>query len=115
VEQRTEQLQADLAAARDPEARSELARSLAALRDQQAQLSALMEGRERLLVRLGRELASLERAELSLAMLASGNASLFGVRLAGVGDDFTRQAEELEDEGLALQEALAEVPARGRT
>jgi hypothetical protein len=114
VSRRAEQLRARHADARDPGVRRELERSLAALTDQQEQLAALLEGRERLLVRLGRELASLERAELSLAMFASGKASLFGLGLDRVGDDLARQAEELEDEGLALQAALADVPARGR-
>jgi hypothetical protein len=115
VAQRAEQLRARHADARDPDMRRELERSLAALTDQQEQLAALLQGRERLLVRLGRELASLERAELSLAMFVSGKASLFGLSLDRVGDDLARQAEELEDEGLALQAALADVPARGRT
>jgi hypothetical protein len=115
VAQRIEQLQAEHAEARDPIARRELERSVEALTDQEAQLSALLQGRERLLARLGRELASLERAEVSLAMFASGNASLFGLGLERVGDELTRQAEELEDEGQALQAALEEVPARSRT
>jgi hypothetical protein len=115
VVRRTEQLRAEHTAAHDPVARRELERSLEALTDQQSQLSALLEGRERLLARLGRELASLERAELSLATFASSNASLFGLRLELVGDELTRQADELEEEGQALQAALAEVPARART
>jgi hypothetical protein len=115
MSRRAEQLRAQHAGVRDPDARRQLERSLAALEDQQAQLSALLEGRQRLLARLGRELASLERAETSLAMFASGNASLSGLRLEWVGEDFTRQAEELADEAQALQTALAEASVRGST
>jgi hypothetical protein len=115
VARRMEQLRAELGQVRDPVARSEIERSLAALTDQQVQLSALMDGRERLLARLGRELASMERTELSLAMVASGDASLFGLRLETVGDELSRQAEELEDEGQALQAELADGPAPGGT
>jgi hypothetical protein len=100
---------------RDPDARAQLEGSLAALRDQQTQLSTLLQGRQRLLARMGRELASLERAETSLAMLASGDASLFELRLERVGEDLTRQAEDLAGEADALQTALTEASVRGTT
>jgi hypothetical protein len=114
VAERAEQLRAQHAQARDPQVRVELERSLEALAQHQAQLATLDEGRERLLARLGRELVSLERTELSLAVLASGDASLCGLRLGNVGEELARQAEELHDEGLELQTALDELPLRGR-
>src|SRR5262249_3176966 len=112
--ERVSQLRAQHAEATDSGLRNDLERSLASLSEQQTQIAALLEGRGRLLARLERELASLERSELSLAMRASGDASVFGLRRERVGDELTRQAEELHDEGLALQSAMADIPARGQ-
>jgi hypothetical protein len=78
-------------------------------------LTALLKGRERLLARLGSELASLESTELSLAIHASASASVFGLRLETVGDELARRAEELQDEGLELQMAMTEMSARSAT
>jgi hypothetical protein len=111
--ERTAHLRGQHARARDPGARIELERCLEALSDKQAELMALADGRDRLLARLGSELASLERAELSLAVHATGDASVSGLRLEMVGDELARQAEELQDEGLELQTAFSEMSSRG--
>lgn len=105
---RTEQLQAQLDEAIDEATKSDLQQALTSLQAQQRQVETLGQGRQRLVARLQRELASLEQTELSLALLASGDAALSGLRLGGIGAALSRQAQELEAEGSALQAALAE-------
>jgi hypothetical protein len=111
--ERTARLQAQRAVARDPGVRAELERCIEALSEKQVQLRAIAGGRERLLARLETELAAVERAELTLAVHALGSASSSGLRLENVGDELARQADDLQDDGLELQIALAELSSRG--
>jgi hypothetical protein len=111
--ERTAQLQAQHALARDPGVRAELGRCIEALSEKQVQLRAIAGGRERLLARFETELAAVERAELSLAVHALASASSSGLRLESVGDEPARQAADPHDEGLELQIALAELSSRG--
>jgi hypothetical protein len=43
---------------------------------------------------------------MALAVLISGDAAVAGLRLEALGSSLGRQAQELEAEGSALQEAL---------
>lgn len=108
LQRRLEQLRAQRDQTLDEAARSDLQRALSSLEEQQRQVEALVQGRQRLVARLQRELASLEQTEVSLALLASGDAALSGLRLGGIGAALATQARELEAEGTALQAALAE-------
>jgi hypothetical protein len=110
--ERTTQLRAQHALARDAGVRAELERCIEALSEKRMQLRAIAGGRERLLARLETELAAVERAELSLAVHALGSPTPSGLRLEGVGDELARQAEDLHDDGLELQIALAELSSR---
>lgn len=112
VVERAAALRTQLEQATDAGVRRDLERAVASLDEQKAQLERLLQGRARLVARLESELASLEKAEMSLALLASGDAALSGVRLEAIGSGLGRQATELEAEGSALQEALTVAPAQ---
>lgn len=104
--ERTAHLRQQHGRTEDAAVRRDLERALAELDEQARQLDRLRMGRARLLARLETELASLERAEISLAALASGDAAIIGLRLESLGAGLRRQAHELDAEGEALQEAL---------
>jgi hypothetical protein len=111
IEERVAQLRTQLESASDTMVRRDLERALAALNDQRTQVERLLNSRQRLVARLQSELASLEKTEMSLALLISGDAAVAGLRLESIGSSLGRQAQELEAEGSALQEALALGPA----
>jgi hypothetical protein len=111
IEQRTAALGAQLEGATDPSVRRDLEKAIAALGDQKHQVERLLQSRHRLVARLQSELASLEKTEMSLALLISGDAAVAGLRLESIGSSLGRQAQELEAEGSALQEALTFSPA----
>jgi hypothetical protein len=57
-------------------------------------------------------LASLEKTEMSFALLASGDAALAGLQLESIGSNLIQQAHEFEAEGAALQEMLTVSPSQ---
>lgn len=96
----------------DSAVRRDLDRARETLEEQRAQVQALRQGRARLLARLECEHASLERTEMSLALLASGDAAMSGLKLEALGTTLGRRAADLAAEGAALQETLAGTPAQ---
>lgn len=110
VEERTQTLRGQLEATADAGIKRDLERAVAALDEQRAQVERLLQGRARLLARLESELASLEKTEMALALLASGDAAMAGIKLETIGASLGRQATDLEAEGFALQEALTVSP-----
>ena len=111
IEERVAHLREKIEATADTNIRHDLERAIAALNDQRAQVERLTQSRQRLVARLQSELASLEKTEMSLALLISGDAAVAGLRLESIGSSLGRQAQELEAEGSALQEALTLAPA----
>jgi hypothetical protein len=111
IEERTTEIQKQLETATDVAVRRDLEKALSALSDQSAQVGRLLQSRHRLVARLQSELAALEKTEMTLALLISGDAAVAGLRLESIGTSLGRQAMELEAEGSALQEALTLGPA----
>ena len=110
IEERSAAMRAKLADATDPGVKRDLDRALTSLEEQRVQVERLLQGRSRLMARLESELAALEKTEMSLALLASGDAAMSGLRLESIGSGLGQQAQELEAEGSALQEALTVAP-----
>jgi prepilin signal peptidase PulO-like enzyme (type II secretory pathway) len=110
LEKRIEELQSQLLEVKDAGVKRDLERTLVSLTEQRLQLDRLVQGRARLVARLQSEQAALEKAEMSFALLASGDAALAGIQLETIGTNLGIQAHELEAEGTALQEMLTVAP-----
>jgi hypothetical protein len=106
IDERLQRIEQELASASDPAVRRDLERAQSALNEQRSQVERLVQSKQRLVARLQSELASLEKTEMALAVLISGDAAVAGLRLEALGSSLGRQAQELEAEGSALQEAL---------
>lgn len=111
IDERSTEIRTQLEGATDVSVRRDLEKALQALTDQRLQVDRLSQSRQRLVARLQSELAALEKTEMSLALLISGDAAVAGLRLESIGVSLGHQAQELEAEGSALQEALTLGPA----
>jgi len=112
LDERVAATRSQLDGTKDPGVRRDLERALQALEDQRSQVDRLLQGRARLVARLQSELASLEKTEMALALLATGDAAMAGLRLETLGSTLEHRAHELEAEGAALQETLVDSPVR---
>jgi uncharacterized membrane-anchored protein YhcB (DUF1043 family) len=112
IEARALTLRTQLVETTDAGVKRDLERTLTTLDEQRQQVKRLIQGRARLVARLQSELASLEKTEMSFALLASGDAALAGLQLESIGSNLIQQAHEFEAEGAALQEMLTVSPSQ---